>query len=146
LEQPKRGRKAKVSNAQTLAVGLSALFGTVAMIRGSHWMKTTQECMIVATPLDEYMQSLNPKATKAIEKAMLPLTLAIGTFHLMYAPIKRETEIIKDVRHAKESIRNSQATNDTEQSRTASFIEGNETGIRRYSPTLAADSVGASSD
>lgn len=93
--QPVRraNRKSKAIPAEDIALVMSGLFHAVAQARGPHWVKTTDECMVVAEPVESYLAMLPIEKIRKVSGYLLPFSLAIGMVMLLSDPVKRELEI-----------------------------------------------------
>ena len=106
-ETTKPTRRARTPKGSTspdeIAVGLSMFFMLAALIRGSHWSKSPDDCKVLGEPLAAYLDTLPNKTAKEISKWTLPISLLVGLVALLADPIRKEQELYKErKRHATE--------------------------------------------
>jgi hypothetical protein len=72
------------------------LFNLVASVRGDHWAKNPDECLVFARPTSQYLEHVSPKLAKQIGDIFLPISMLVGLGIMLAEPIKVERSLAVD--------------------------------------------------
>jgi hypothetical protein len=106
----KAKRQSKASKigigADQLAVLISTATGGIAEARGKdYWVRSPDECSILAEPLAQYLETLPAKQAVNISKVLLPFSIMMATITLFGEPVKREIEEYHEQQNIKQATR-----------------------------------------
>jgi hypothetical protein len=71
------------------------VFLFVASVRGNHWHKTEDECIVLGSPIASYLNSLPGKSSENIVKLLHMLISSIAIFDFFNEPLRIEYEMWK---------------------------------------------------
>jgi hypothetical protein len=95
-QKTKRVLKSQLVSPETLASIVAMLFLIVSEIRGKHWLKSEDDCLIAVQPLHSYLlNSGNKDLLKKVNKHATLFEATLAVIALFYNPIKSEIEIVK---------------------------------------------------